>query len=333
MLHNSDKKLSAPFRRHIAVFFLLSAILMIGLPRITYADALDNTGEQPAAAVQDRTAAPQELSNRTVFFGDGGATPADFAFAAGSTVSITHKGLTYSVFTEEESVSALLHRLHIYVEDNELAAVDFSGEIPALSIVSDLSCQVVRRTATAYTTRYEASSSLAWGKEQVAQAGQDGYIASTYAEVYENGTLVSSDLLSTGPDTAVEEVIQYGTKSKNATVKVLDYDGGTVKAGGETLTYSKCLRMTGTAYTAGVGEVGTRTATGTTVHVGVVAVDRRVIPLGSRLYIETAKGSYVYGIAVAEDTGVRGNTIDLYMNSYRDCVNFGRRAVNVYILS
>ena len=67
---------------------------------------------------------------------------------------------------------------------------------------------------------------------------------------------------------------------------------------------------------------------------GVVAVDPRVIPLGTRLYIETADGSYIYGNAVAGDTGgaIKGNKIDLFMNSYSECMQFGRRTVNVYIL-
>ncbi|MBR6678028.1 MAG: 3D domain-containing protein, partial [Oscillospiraceae bacterium] len=100
----------------------------------------------------------------------------------------------------------------------------------------------------------------------------------------------------------------------------------------EELSYSKSLRMIGTAYTAGIGVVNNIPATGTQVRVGVVAVDKRVIPLGTKLFIEAANGSYIYGTAVAEDTGVRGNVIDLYMNSYEDCVRFGRRDLNVYIL-
>ena len=36
--------------------------------------------------------------------------------------------------------------------------------------------------------------------------------------------------------------------------------------------------------------------------------------------------------AVAEDTGVRGNIIDLYYDTYQQCINFGRRTCNVYIL-
>ena len=38
------------------------------------------------------------------------------------------------------------------------------------------------------------------------------------------------------------------------------------------------------------------------------------------------------GTAVAEDTGVRGNIIDLYYETYQQCINFGRRTCNVYIL-
>lgn len=67
---------------------------------------------------------------------------------------------------------------------------------------------------------------------------------------------------------------------------------------------------------------------------GRVAVDPRVIPLGTRMYIETADGSLIYGYAVAADTGgaIKGNIVDLYFNTYQECVNFGRRAVKVYIL-
>lgn len=100
---------------------------------------------------------------------------------------------------------------------------------------------------------------------------------------------------------------------------------------GTELHYSGVRNMTATAYTAGHGGVGTRTATGTHVRVGTVAVDRNVIPLGTRMYI-VADGGIVYGLAVAEDTGVRGNTVDLYYNTYNQCIQFGRRGCTVYIL-
>ena len=89
--------------------------------------------------------------------------------------------------------------------------------------------------------------------------------------------------------------------------------------------------MTATAYTAGYGGADYYTATGTSVRVGTVAVDKRVIPLGTKLYIVTNDG-IVYGTAVAEDTGVKGDKIDLYFDTYQQCINFGRRGCTVYIL-
>lgn len=111
-----------------------------------------------------------------------------------------------------------------------------------------------------------------------------------------------------------------------------DQKGGVLTLpSGETLRFSKSLSMTATAYTTGYDGVGTVTASGTTVHVGVVAVDPKVIPLGTRLYI-VANGGVIYGKAVAEDTGVQGNCVDLYMDSYRQCIEFGRRNCMVYVL-
>jgi len=89
------------------------------------------------------------------------------------------------------------------------------------------------------------------------------------------------------------------------------------------------MRMLATAYTAYCGgRCSGRTALGWAAGYGIVAVDPRVIPLRSRLYIPG------YGYAVAGDTGgsIRGSRIDLGFNTYRDAREFGRRDVTVYIL-
>ena len=61
---------------------------------------------------------------------------------------------------------------------------------------------------------------------------------------------------------------------------------------------------------------------------GVVAVDPRVIPLRTRLYIEN------YGYAIAGDVGsaIKGNRIDLGFTTVDECMRFGRRKVIVYVL-
>ena len=78
-----------------------------------------------------------------------------------------------------------------------------------------------------------------------------------------------------------------------------------------------------TAYTW----TGCRTATGTWPSRGTIAVDPRVIPLGAELHIEG------YGPAVAADTGgdIKGEIIDLYMDDVNECLQWGRRKVQIQI--
>ena len=87
----------------------------------------------------------------------------------------------------------------------------------------------------------------------------------------------------------------------------------------ETITFEA------TAYTW----TGYRTATGTWPSRGTVATDPRVIPLGTKLYIEG------YGEAVAADTGgdIKGNRVDLYMNTEDECWDFGRQNVEVMVIA
>ena len=95
---------------------------------------------------------------------------------------------------------------------------------------------------------------------------------------------------------------------------------------------ARTLTCLGTAYSCD-GRPGI-TATGTTVHIGTVAVDPKVIPLGSKMYIVSNDGRYVYGFCTAEDTGglIKGNRVDLYFNTTEECFQFGARPVTVYIL-
>ncbi len=86
------------------------------------------------------------------------------------------------------------------------------------------------------------------------------------------------------------------------------------------------LQMVATAYTADCSGCGGMTAIGRRAGHGIVAVDPRVIPLGTHLYIPG------YGFAVAGDTGgdIVGRRIDLGFDSWRDAMLFGRRDITVY---
>jgi 3D (Asp-Asp-Asp) domain-containing protein len=88
------------------------------------------------------------------------------------------------------------------------------------------------------------------------------------------------------------------------------------------------LKMIATAYTAGCYGCSGITATGTRAGHGIVAVDPRVIPLGTHLYVPG------YGKAIAGDTGgaIKGLRIDLGFDSLADAIRFGRREITVYVL-
>ena len=88
------------------------------------------------------------------------------------------------------------------------------------------------------------------------------------------------------------------------------------------------IRMIATAYTAGCYGCSGITASGVRAGFGIIAVDPRVIPLGTKLFVPG------YGRAVAGDTGgaIVGNRVDLGMNTQHEAMSFGRRPITVYIL-
>ncbi|MDL2323891.1 ubiquitin-like domain-containing protein [Ruminococcaceae bacterium OttesenSCG-928-A16] len=87
-----------------------------------------------------------------------------------------------------------------------------------------------------------------------------------------------------------------------------------------------------TAYSASAG----RGAGGQGLYCGTVAVNPNVIPYGTRLYITSANGKFVYGYAIASDCGtamMEGYVdVDLYFETNAECRSFGKRALDVYIL-
>lgn len=99
------------------------------------------------------------------------------------------------------------------------------------------------------------------------------------------------------------------------------------------VSYSNVLTGRSCAYTA---KPTALMSTGKAVFQGYVAVDPRVIPYGTEMYIIADDGT-VYGYAIAADTGTtvrRGKiVVDLFMNEYDDCIQWGNRAVSVYILN
>ena len=135
--------------------------------------------------------------------------------------------------------------------------------------------------------------------------------------------------------------VTLGSSSGSSAQKASTASAGTNS--GKNFSYSNVLTCSATAYDLSYESCGKRpgdpnygiTASGMKAQYGVVAVDPSVIPLGTKLYIESTDGSWAYGYCVAGDTGggINGNRVDLFFNSRSEALQFGRRQVRVYILS
>lgn len=174
------------------------------------------------------------------------------------------------------------------------------------------------------------------GETIVSVKGNKGITKETYNVRFENDVEVSRVLVhSEVVSKPVDSIVYVGTKKKSI---VHDVEIDTTKPEGN-LRY---IDVIASAYDLSYASCGKRpgdrgygiTASGMRAQVGVVAVDPRVIPLGTRLYIEAVDGSWVYGNAIAGDTGgaIKGNRVDLFFDTYDECIKFGRRKARVYIL-
>ena len=175
-----------------------------------------------------------------------------------------------------------------------------------------------------FNTVYEDDSTIFKGTEVVLQEGQNGNEDVVYHYIYTNGQYTGKERISSKIiKQPVDKIVKVGTKL-----------GG---SGNAPANYKKVITCRATAYDGSyetLGKHNPRTALGKVPTVGTVAVDPRVIPLGSKLYIETVDGSYVYGYSFAGDTGgaIKGDRIDLCYNTQYECRKFGRRNATVYII-
>ncbi len=168
------------------------------------------------------------------------------------------------------------------------------------------------------------------GVTKTIQNGKEGLKEVETMSKFINGELIKKEVLEERiVSEPINNVVERGTKDI-----VLTSRGDT--------NYKKAMVMSATAYDLSFESCGKNpgdkyygiTASGTQARPGVVAVDPRVIPLGTKLYIEGLNGASDYGFAVAEDTGgaIKGEKIDLFFHSATDVKNFGRKKVKVYIL-
>ena len=181
-----------------------------------------------------------------------------------------------------------------------------------LSLTSVTEKTVATTEAIAYKTVERTNSSLKAGESRVVQEGKEGVASVIKKEIYHGSELVDTQFVEKKVVTAAQDkIVEVGPKN--------------VVNG---MSYSKTISAKVTAYTPYDAGCTGITATGTKAGYGTVAVDPRVIPLGSKVYIPG------YGTAIAADTGgaIKGNRVDVCYGSKSEAYGWGVRNATVYVL-
>lgn len=255
-------------------------------------------------------------------------------------ITIYNCGTKVEASSYGETLDSLLTRLGIpaygsYRASMPLSTETYDGmEVEVDCIVESLQTYTEE---IPYEVTYLEDPNLPAGEEQVLVSGKPGQLQSQANVLYKNAQEQSRTVLS---QTVVEEpvnaVIAKGVADGEQTVSAQPVisDGVIITADGQRLTYSHTGQFVATAYTHTDAGCDFITATGTTVRIGTVAVDPTVIRYGTRMFIVCNDGSYIYGIATAEDCGgaIKNNRLDLYFPTTAECFQFGVRNCTVYFL-
>lgn len=249
-------------------------------------------------------------------------------------VKVEVDGKKYNIQTAENTVADMLKAEKIVLSGSDKISPSKDKELTSgLQVkITRVNIKTLKETkAINFATEIKNSNELDQGVKKVIQKGQKGRKVITSSVVYENGKEISRNLVSEKlASKPVKQIIALGTTGVY-----------TASRGGD-IRYSRKLSVRATAYTAdysctgkgpgdpalGITSTGVRAKRNANGY-STVAVDPRVIPLGTKLYVDG------YGYAIAEDIGgaIKGNHIDLYFSSTNEMWNWGARNVSIYIVN
>jgi uncharacterized protein YabE (DUF348 family) len=230
-------------------------------------------------------------------------------------LTVTVDGRTDQVFSCRRTVGEVLKEQKI-----PLVPEDLVEPAPGTPVKKGVKIKVVRvcvkeeieEVPIPSLIRREADPHLANGLMRVIQAGKNGLEKQRWQITCHDGREVERRLVERNVvRAAVERVVRVGTLRQ-------------VSRGGYDVRFSRALDMVATAYTY----TGRNTASGVPPRFGAVAVDPRVIPMGSRLYIE----DYGYATALDRGSAIVGNRVDVFLETAAQASRWGVRRVKVYVL-
>ncbi|MGM9567652.1 MAG: 3D domain-containing protein [Clostridia bacterium] len=291
----------------------------------TYANTLSDLLEEQSIESEDVTDSSVDLHSDLY---DGQKVDVKVAFD----YKVLVDGKTLDVALAAETVADVVSGAGVELSEYDivepalstLAADDMVIDIHRVTIEEE-----IRETELAYSVETKKDSTIVSGDKIVVQSGKTGLRTDTYRVTYRDGELYDEELISTEVIDPVTEVVAVGTGTSVRPVVADKNSENESTASFSTAPNGRtCVKVLTCKATAYHSSDGSLTKSGTLPRVGIIAVDPSVIPLGTELYVEG------YGYCVAEDTGglIKGNRIDIYLDSDAECINWGVRNVTVYIL-
>ena len=291
----------------------------------TYANTLSDLLEEQSIELDDVTDSSADL--RSVLY-DG--QKVDVEVTSDFTVLVDGKSI--DVALAAESVADVVSEAGVVLGENDVvepalttrATGDMVIDIHRVTIEEE-----IRETELAYSVETKKDSTIVSGDKLVVQPGQTGLRRDTYRVTYRDGVLYDEELIFTEVTDPVTDIVAVGTgTSVRPVADDSDSENESTASFSTAPNGRTCVKVLTCKATAYHEPEGSLTKSGTLSRVGAIAVDPSVIPLGTELYVEG------YGYCVAEDTGglIKGNRIDIYLDSEAECVNWGVRDVTVYIL-
>jgi uncharacterized protein YabE (DUF348 family)/3D (Asp-Asp-Asp) domain-containing protein len=258
-------------------------------------------------------------------------------------VLVAADGEMQNGYTTEKSVAAALQELNIAVNPDDKVEPALDSEISGYTAIKVVRVNKVTEEVSEsvpFEIVRKNDPQLVKGKEQIVQEGKEGTRVKKLAKVYEDGILVSEEVVDeTVAEESIQKIVAIGTKNPVVVLSASSPNVDSVTKNGVTFSYKQILNnVTLTAYTSGVESTGKTedhpqyglTYSGTRVSEGrTIAVDPKVIPIGWWVYIDGI------GFRRAEDigSGVKGNMIDIYYENDDYAKRFGmKRGYKVYIV-
>ena len=264
----------------------------------------------------------------------------DITVTRDDAVTVVNCGKEINILIQDDTVGELLKRAGVPTGEGYLVSCPLTDKpIDGMTITVDhvVVNEEVYTVEIPYKEYVVKDPRLPEGVREIIQTGVIGQEQLTADVEYRNAQEISRKVKEREEIRAGQnQIVAVGTGEFVGSTEEMPLIGENliVLPSGEVLTYYSKDTYTATAYTQYDAGCDGYTATLTPVRWGVVAVDPSVIPYGTRMFIVDQDGSFVYGMATAEDCGgaIVGKELDLYMPTLSEAYDYGRRSVTVYFL-